>query len=73
MKQKVNGFTMVEIVLVIAIAGGIFAGVVIALQGVWADARDSERRDDLLTFIRMLKNYQTNNSLKLLKKYILGM
>lgn len=62
MKKNDNGFTLIEVVLVLAIAGAIFAAVFIALRGVWADERDSERRDDILTFIRQLKNYQSNNS-----------
>lgn len=62
MKQKVNGFTMVEIVLVLAISGAIFAAIFVALNGVWADERDNERRTDVMTFIRELKNFQTNNS-----------
>lgn len=62
MKKDDNGFTLIEIALVLAIAGAIFAAVFIALRGVWADERDSERRDDVMTFIRQLKNYQTNNA-----------
>ncbi len=53
---------MVEVVLVLAISGAIFAAIFIALNGVWADERDNERRTDVMTFIRELKNYQTNNS-----------
>ncbi|MBR6505400.1 type II secretion system protein [Candidatus Saccharibacteria bacterium] len=62
MKQKANGFTMIEVVLVLAISGAIFAAIFIALNGVWADERDNERRADVMTFIRELKNFQTNNS-----------
>lgn len=62
MKQKAKGFTMVEVVLVLAISGAIFAAIFIALNGVWADERDNERRTDVMAFIRELKNFQTNNS-----------
>lgn len=62
MNQKDNGFTLIEISLVLAIAGAIFAAIFIALSGVWADERDNERRSDMMTFILQLKNYQTNNS-----------
>ena len=62
MKKNDNGFTLIEVALVLAIAGAIFAAVFIALRGIWADERDSERRDDVMTFIRQLKNYQSNNS-----------
>lgn len=57
-----DGFTLIEIVLVIAIAGAIFAAIFIALSGVWADERDNERRSDVMEFIRQIKNYQTNNA-----------
>ena len=60
--RKTKGFTLIEIVLVLAISGAIFAAIFIALRGVWADERDNERRTDVMTFIRELKNYQTNNA-----------
>ena len=60
--ESKKGFTLIEIVLVIAIAGLIFAGTFIALPALWASERDTERRDDILTFIRNLKNYQSNNN-----------
>jgi|GEM_PF-1041386 len=60
--EKQKGFTIVEVALVLAIAGVIFLMVFIALPGLWASERDSERRDDLLTFTQQLKNFQTNNN-----------
>ncbi len=61
MKTK-QGFTLIEVVLVLGIAGLIFGMTFIALPALWASERDTERRDDVLSFIRNLKNYQTNNS-----------
>lgn len=57
-----KGFTIIEVALVLAIAGLIFAMVFTALPALWASERDSERRDDMLTFIDTLKNFQTNNN-----------
>lgn len=57
-----NGFTMVEVALVLGIAGLIFAMVFIALPNLWASERDGERRENMMTFITNLKNFQTNNN-----------
>lgn len=61
MKTK-TGFTFVEVVLVLAIAGLIFAMTFIALPALWASQRDTDRREDVLGFISTLKKYQSNNS-----------
>ena len=57
-----KGFTFVEVVLVLAIAGMIFAMTFVALPNLWASERDAERREDMTSFISALKNYQMNNS-----------
>ena len=62
MKQKVYGFSLIEVALVIAIAGLIFAMTFAILPGILANQRDSARRDDMITFISTLKEYQQNNS-----------
>ncbi len=56
-----HGFTVIEVSLVIAIAGLIFLMVFVALPGLRASQRDSQRRDDMLNFITTVKKYQTNN------------
>ncbi len=60
--RKHKGFTIIEVVLVLAVAGLIFAMVFMALPALWASQRDTARREDVLTFIRNLKSFQTNNS-----------
>lgn len=60
--RKQDGFTIIEVALVLAIAGLIFVMVFIALPALWASERDSERRDDMLSFVQQLKNFQTNNN-----------
>lgn len=61
MKKK-SGFTMIEVVLVLAIAGLIFLATFIALPNLWASQRDSARKENIMAFVTNLKNYQTNNS-----------
>lgn len=56
-----NGFTMIELSLVIAIAGLIFLMVFIALPWLRATQRDTKRREDLLSFIDEVKIYQQKN------------
>ena len=56
-----SGFTIVEVSLVLAIAGLIFLMVFIALPQLQRQQRDSRRRDDILSFLETVKKYQTNN------------
>ncbi len=60
--DRKQGFTLIEVALVLAIAGIIFAATFIALPGLWASERDSARRENLMTFVTNLKNFQTNNN-----------
>jgi prepilin-type N-terminal cleavage/methylation domain-containing protein len=60
--MKKKGFTIIEVALVLAIAGLIFMMVFITLPQVWRTQRDTQRRDDMLTFVQRLKNFQTNNN-----------
>lgn len=60
-KNKENGFTIIEVVLVLAIAGLIFLMVFIALPALQRGQRDTQRRDDVSKFISQLQQYATNN------------
>jgi len=59
--NKEKGFTIIEVVLVLAIAGLIFLMVFIALPALQRSQRDTQRRDDLSRFQSQLTNYATNN------------
>lgn len=59
--EKRSGFTIIEVSLVLAIAGLIFLMVFIALPQLQRSQRDSRRRDDILSFLETVKKYQTNN------------
>lgn len=62
MKQKVSGFTIVEVALVLAVAGMIFAITLAVLPNLWANERDAARREDMMKFVTQIKNFQTNNN-----------
>lgn len=67
-KQNIKtnkGFTIIEVVLVLAIAGLIFLMVFIALPALQRSQRDTQRRDDLARVATAITQYQTNNNGKL--------
>ena len=63
MKKQNNkqGFTIIEVVLVLAIAGLIFLMVFVALPALQRSQRDTQRRNDLARVDTSLTQYQTNN------------
>lgn len=67
-KQNINnkkGFTIIEVVLVLAIAGLIFLMVFVALPALQRSQRDTQRRDDMARFASQLTQYQSNNGNKI--------
>lgn len=56
-----KGFTIIEVVLVLAIAGLIFLVVFLALPALQKGQRDTQRKNDLSRFMSQLANYQSNN------------
>jgi len=64
LKQKINsrrGFTIIEVVLVLAIAGLIFLMVFLALPALQRSQRDTERRNKIGDFRTQVIQYQSNN------------
>ena len=64
-KQDINtkqGFTIIEVVLVLAIAGLIFLMVFVALPALQRSQRDTQRRNDMSRVDTSLVQYQTNHS-----------
>lgn len=59
--QKDRGFTIIEVVLVLAIAGLIFLMVFLALPALQRGQRDTQRKDDLSRAQTALTSYQSNN------------
>jgi type II secretory pathway pseudopilin PulG len=60
-KNKSGGFTIIEVVLVLAIAGLIFLMVFIALPALQRSQRDTQRKNDLSRTMTAVNNYQSNN------------
>ncbi len=60
-----GGFTIIEVVLVLAIAGLIFLMVFIALPALQRSQRDTQRRTNMSALQTAITNYQNNNNGKL--------
>lgn len=56
-----KGFTIIEVVLVLAIAGLIFMMVFIALPALQRSQRDTQRKNDLSRAITAITSYASNN------------
>lgn len=56
-----RGFTIIEVVLVLAIGGLIMTMVFIALPALQRSQRDTQRTNDMSRLITQVTNYQTNN------------
>lgn len=60
-QNKSKGFTIIEVVLVLAIAGLIFLMVFIALPALQRSQRDSARKSEVGTVASAITSYQSNN------------
>ena len=67
MSNRLNkkGFTIIEVVLVLAIAGLIFLMVFIALPALQRSQRDTQRSNDISRFMTAVTQYQANNNGKI--------
>ena len=59
---KFKGFTIIEVVLVLAIAGLIFLMVFVALPNLQRNQRDTARRQDYAAIVANVSNYISNNN-----------
>lgn len=62
MNKNNKGFTIIEVVLVLAIAGLIFLVVFLALPALQRNQRDTQRRADLGRTLSAVQTYQGNNN-----------
>lgn len=60
-RRKEKGFTIIEVVLVLAIAGLIFMMVFVALPALQRSQRDTQRKSDLSRAITSVASYASNN------------
>ena len=56
-----KAFTIIEVVLVLAIAGLIFLMVFIALPALQRNQRDTQRKNDMSRVLTAINSYQSNN------------
>lgn len=56
-----KGFTIIEVVLVLAIAGLIFLMVFLALPALQRSQRDTQRKQDVAMVVTALHNWKANN------------
>ena len=61
MTKNKKGFTIIEVVLVLAIAGLIFLMVFIALPALQRSQRNTRRRQDMARILSAVTDYQSNN------------
>ena len=59
--NKTKGFTIIEVVLVLAIAGLIFLVVFLALPALQRGQRDTQRKQDMGKLMSQVVAYQSNN------------
>ena len=69
--QTKKAFTIIEVVLVLAIAGLIFLMVFIALPTLQRNQRDTQRKNDLSRLKTALDSYKSNSRAKFLLKLAL--
>jgi prepilin-type N-terminal cleavage/methylation domain-containing protein len=62
LSKKEKGFTLIEIVIVLAIAAAIMLMVFLAVQGARKSQRDTQRRTDASRMAALLDQYAANNS-----------
>jgi len=60
-KQTLKGFSIIEVVLVLAIAGLIFLMVFIALPALQSGQRDTARKSDVSAVVSAFTSYTSNN------------
>ncbi len=60
-QRKEKGFTIIEVVLVLAIAGLIFLMVFLALPALQSSQRDGARKNDAGTIASAITNFSSNN------------
>jgi prepilin-type N-terminal cleavage/methylation domain-containing protein len=60
-QKQYKGFTIIEVVLVLAIAGLIFLMVFLALPALQRAQRDTQRKEDISRFMTAVTHYEANN------------
>ena len=62
MMRRLKGFTLVEVTLVLAIAGLIMIMVFVGVPALTATQRDSARKDQMMMFVNRLNRFRVDNN-----------
>jgi prepilin-type N-terminal cleavage/methylation domain-containing protein len=61
-KSKNSGFTIIEVMIVLAIAGLILAIVFLAVPALQRTSRNTQRKNDVSSLLSSVSNYEDNNA-----------
>lgn len=61
-KHKRSGFTIIEVMIVLAIAGLILAIVFLAVPALQRTSRNTQRKNDVSSLLSAVSNYEDNNA-----------
>lgn len=61
-KRKSSGFTIIEVMIVLAIAGLILAIVFLAVPALQRTSRNTQRKNDVSSLLSAVSNYEDNNA-----------
>lgn len=65
LRNKKEGFTIIEVLIVLAIAGLILLIVFLAVPALQRNSRNTQRRDEVSTILAAVNEYASNNNGKL--------
>ena len=60
-RNSKKGFTLIELVIVLAIAALIIVGILLAVNGAQKSRRDSQRKSDLARVLANVETWESNN------------
>jgi prepilin-type N-terminal cleavage/methylation domain-containing protein len=62
LKKREQGFTIIEVLIVLAIAGLILLIVFLAVPALQRNSRNTQRRDDVAKLLSLVTEYSSNNN-----------
>ena len=62
LRNKEQGFTLIEVVIVLAIAAGLILVVLLAVGGAQRSSRDTQRQTNVGNLASAIENYASNNN-----------
>lgn len=62
LKKKISGFTIIEVMIVLAVAGVIMLIVLLTVPGLQRNSRNTQRRSDATHMVSLINEFATNNN-----------